>query len=259
MNDSVGFAGVPHNFGAENKSNDASPMGGDNVVATGESKVVPGAPPSNTDNTVTNPDGTTVAGGSSPLDKFKGLFDNSPKLNADGTPATVVEPVRTILDASHADFTKAAEGMDFTPDVTEDQMADLLAGGEKGVAATLALINSAGKKAFAQSSATSNTINAKASELSQADLQKQMTEKITLSAATEGVASKNANLMKPEFAPIVSAIQQRILSKFPDIQATELTDLTITYFGEMSGGESVNKTNEEQKDESGIMDFLGSL
>lgn len=258
------FAGMK-DFGKPAENKDGSPMSGD-----GKEVEIPVKAEDQVDE---NNKGTALdqaknkEKGSSPLDKFNELFDNSTKQEPKPGDEDYVEPVKkkpTILDATEETFTKAAEKLNFTDNLPKEVLEPLGEKlGEEGVKAVLDLVNHVGRSGYVQGSSVA--VASAKTALGKTD------DNITSEDAITAVTIKQAGDLlvadHPQFGEtalsgIAQGLQKHFLSMQPTLSPKQLADLTVEYFQVGSGTEPSkdSSTNDEKEElESNIGDFFKAI
>lgn len=235
----VSFAGVPSFSGTshfESAGGSKGPAKGpmETAVLPGvdpaaPSKMVPGQPSQNRPDPL-SPAAQTLKKGPSPLDAYKGLFDNTPKLDADGKEIKPAEPVRTMLDATSKDYTEIAAKLDFTSNISTEQQEAMVAGGEKGFIAMKEVIQNVGEKLVVQMGVSASGIGKTSLELANASHQSAIEKQIFDNTVNTLMITANANFAKPEFNSAAQAIAKQIATKNPSMDSTQVAESTVEYF-----------------------------
>ena len=258
------FAGVPHNFAFTGTGGDKTPMSPDNQHAT---IPVPAGEQGNV-NPGTNPLDAKIAQnqkkeGSSPLDRFKPFFDNTPKPELKPGDAGYVAPVKpkpTILDATPEMLVKTAEGLDFTKDIPETVLKPITEKlGADAAKAILGLVNHVGRQGYVQGSSLAiasakTALDSVGPQITTADAM----NAVTLREANSKLVTDHPHFAAPELNSVAQGLQKLFLSKQPDLTPTQLAELTIGYF-QAGGGTPVPKKEESTELQSSIGDFFKGL
>jgi len=210
----VNFAGVPHNFDFSPKQ--TAPMNGATPPTPGDpngmSRTVPGmASATPGDPNMPGANGQPPQG-ASPLDKFATLLDTTPKVGADGKPATPAAPAPTILDAGADVYLKAAEKLDFTSVITPEQRAAMSKGGEAAATAFIEAINAVGRQIYANAGATASSVTKRGLDITAPVTQSRVQEAMTLAGAVATVEAQNSVLAHPAYRPMVANLQRQIIA-----------------------------------------------
>lgn len=230
----IKFLGVPNNFGYDGGA-------GSNPMAT------PAAPAAATPAAPTPTAATPAAKpeGASPVDKYLNLFNNAP--SPSGTPAPTPAPAPTpkpeptILDSNKEIFGKAYETENFIGQVPKEDMELMAKGGPEGLAAMLKVINTAARQAAAVASETSIAVSRKAADVMGKETQNELKRAIVLNTTDSHIKKQNEVLLNPAFAPVVSIMQDIILSKNPGMDAETLAKSTVEYFSLMQNAANPDK------------------
>lgn len=272
MNNPVTFAGVRNNFAY-------TPGGGNNgapgnqppinpgavpphqVSGPNGSKVNPGQPSStpgdpNHPNAPANPGNPQVQDGSSPLDIYANLFDNSPQLDKDGKP---IQAPANILDSGVDNFAKMAEKLQFQNVATPEQMELMAKGGQEGIAAMMEVMQNFGRQVFAHAAATSTAVTKKGLDGKSKELQTNINNAIRLHGLSENLLKKDPRLSNPAVAPLVAVVQQQMATKFPNDTVAQLEQKVSQYFKEGFSAFTQEPAAAQTKDEEVPFNFLDFL
>lgn len=288
----VGFAGVGHNFnyqpgGGNNgnvpQNNVQNPMAGNTgKVPNGstmqnsdnsrgfdpnQSKLIPGKrTQSNQDPNDPRFQEQNANRGSSPLDKFKGLFQNSntnsngnsndtgPNGNSNGKPNGNTNPSVNDdpLSVDLKSFQNFAKKLDFKSVIKPESLEAIGKGGEGATQALTQILNDFGQHLFSHTMNAATTLSRKGLEHRQGDWDKQMREVFRTQSSRNEVLAFDNLFQNPDVEPIVSGIHGQIAQKFPDASPQELKDLTLEYLKESFGPlfkDQKDNSNTQQEDE----------
>jgi hypothetical protein len=269
----ISFAGAPNNFNYAAGSGvpgaqTPAPLAGTNgvpnpapVMPHSLSKVNPGV------NSTSTPDPNTPAAlvnglptdGSSALAPFAKLFDNSPKLDAQGKP---VVPAKTVLDANVSNYQEMAKNLKFGELMNPEQQAALVAGGEGAVAALSEVLNNFGQQIFAQAAATATQVTKKGFEVKASENQAAINEAIRLHGLSNSLLNKDSRLADPAVAPLVSVVQQQMAKAFPQDTVAQLETKVVSYFENAFsgfGGKKQEEVRQQQAAAKPAFNFLEFL
>jgi len=191
-----------------------------------------------------DPNGVVPKEVESPLDNFKDLWNNDP------TPET--------KETQGPDFSKqvtdAANKTDFAKNISPDVMAKIAAGGEGAAAAFSEAMNVISRQSFAAATISADKmIEAKLKEA-----ERKFAEQIPALLKRENLSSslrdENPALNHPSAQPLIQAIQQQIVKKYPDASASEIKAKATEYlksFADVASGKKESVPNTESpKDEN---------
>lgn len=194
------------------------------------------APPASTNTTVPNSatprsDGTPAAippastGDQSPLANYQDLWNLGDKAaNTDSvTPTLAFDQEKLLAVARNQDFTKSVD-----PAVLQK-----IQGGDHG--ALIALINDVGQRSFATALGMSAQVTQKALETQATNLiEKKLPEMVRNLAIQQTTRQDNPLMTNPAAAPIVQAIEQQVIAKYPQATAQEVKDHVSAIFGDIA-------------------------
>ena len=206
----------------------------------------PGNIPANAASTGTTPPGTAANGvippvgetkpEPAPLDAFSDLWKTAPIDPNAPAPDTVfgnVDPKKFMEAAGKVDFSKA---------IKPEMLAAIQAGGEDGVKAFAAAMNSVAQNVYAQASFASTKITEQALAKARESFESNIPNLIKQQTAAEALRNENPVFSHPAAAPILGAIQSQLAVKFPQASATELTAMAKTYLENFATGISAPAT-----------------
>lgn len=218
------------------------------------SKVIPGVPATVDSSAPVIVDGKVVES-PSPLDNYAGLFDNSPKLDAEGK---VIDdsPPATILDAQLTDFTKSAANLDFSASITPEILAGVQdEDGKLNLEGLVALINTTNKATYAQALNTATGITRKGVEIA-GDAGKTTAQNLMVAnTVTALVGADNPTLVHPAYAQTTAAIQELIIKQNPDKTPQQIATLVTDYF-KLTAAPDSSKPSELDADPNGLLNLF---
>ena len=174
----------------------------------------------------TAPNGTVPAEGTnagmptSPLDKFKDIWQNDPNSSASS---------QSLFNVDMAKLMESSRKMDFTKQLNPEIIKKIAAGGEESVAAFSQAMNELAQGLYAQSAFASTKISEEAVRLAEQKFQQQLPAFFKKQQSKESLSSQNAIYTHPSAQPLVEALQTQLAGKFPNASAKELADLTKEY------------------------------
>lgn len=187
-----------------------------------------------------------------PLDAFAELWKNEPPKEGETPPGVFgnVDPKRFMEAAAKVDFSKA---------ITPETLQAIQAGGEEGVKAFAAAMNSVAQNVYAQASFASTKITEQALEKARQAFIAEIPNHIRASTASESLRAENPIFSHPAAAPILGAVQSQLAVKFPQASAAELTAMAKTYLENFASGVSPKKVEEpsSKTKETDWSSFLG--
>jgi len=181
-------------------------------------------PPSGTQQTAqTAPNGVVPQGGSdpanpqekqSPLEQHKDLW-KTPEPDKNATPPTSPEDIRKQM-------LEAAGKVDFSKVLDQEMLTKIAAGGEGAVQALVGVLNKTAQTVYGQSTVVAQSLIDKALNAQEAKFQSELPNLVKRFSTSEGILNKNPALSNPVVAPIVEAIQSRLVEKYPKASSQEI-------------------------------------
>ena len=167
-----------------------------------------------------------------PMDAFKDIF-SAPKegeeVEQDFNPADMFQ-----LDPQK--IQQAVSQMNFTSAVSQDQLAKISAGGEEAVAALGQVMNTVAQTAFQQSMMGSAKLVEGALTKANQHLGAKMQKEIKRSSVSSSLREKHAILNHPATAPMIAALEQQFITKYPTSSAEQITKMAEDYLVNFSQG-----------------------
>lgn len=175
---------------------------------------------------VTEPNGQVPAGSAQPPeDKFAKLWETEPSSpNGQNQPNdNALTPEKMLEAASKVDFTKVLD---------QASLQKIAAGGEEAVAAMAMLLNKTAQSVYGQSTVVAQKLIESQLAAAREDFAKQLPSMVKRQNMQESLLADNPAFKKPSVAPVVSAIQSQLASKFPNASAAELNEMAREYMRE---------------------------
>lgn len=181
----------------------------------------------------TTPAGTTSTAGTvattpspdTPLDTFKGLWENDPNaaplhqgMNFDVTPQQLAEI------AGKIDFASVVPG------TIHERIA---AGGEDAIKASMEMQNMIARAVYSQNAMATTKLVEAATAKANEGIDAMIERKMKLMGLAENSATLNPALSNPAVAPLVDVIQQRFVQKFPNASSAEINRKVNEYFSQV--------------------------
>lgn len=210
---------------------------------TGENTQLEGQTASNVE---MNEDGTPKAA-ELPLDKFKDLWQAP--TDADGKPVAAKQKKSYSLDA--AKVMEYAGKQDFRKFIKPETLAAIQKGGEEGTAAFAQAMQDIGSSTFATTMTAASRLMDQAMSASRAEFEESIPDLVRKHSMKDNLRTKNPVTSHPAAAPIISALQSQLATKYPDATAAELGDMATefltTFATEVSGKKAKDATEEGGK------------
>jgi len=223
---------IPGQPGVPNNPGNIPTPGHDGTVASTEGQGVlpPGVP------VVTPPKDD------SPLADYKDLWQDDPKKPGEPAPAD--------YSLNPEDLQKVIAKQDFTKLATPEQLAAIAEGGEGAVAANLAIINAVAQQTLTQATLVGNKLTEQMVARAIQDSQDKIPALLRSQLATSHLKDTNPLFSNPAVAPVMEAVRERLLGKFPDATPTQITEMTQDFVMAM-GKEFAPKENLNDNGEGG--------
>lgn len=200
------------------------------------------------------PPGTNKTNPPSPLDAFNDLWNNP--TNPD--PAAVPAP---LLSMDPAKVQEAARRVSFIQNAaTEQQMAAIAAGGTEAVKAMMEVMNTVSQNAYAQAAMAATKITETALSRAQTQYDARLPDMIKRHTVSDSIRTNNPAFTHPAVAPIISALEQQLVVKYPTATAAELNAMARQYM-EAAGSAFAPPTQQtqQQKQAAGETDWMGFM
>lgn len=166
------------------------------------------------------PAGQVADNKTSPVDQFSKLWENDQVDPNAEVPNNWfnIDPAKLHESASKSNFTKS---------ISPELLAKVAAGGEDAIAAFTQAFQAFGADMYTQQTLTS----AKMMEQALAQAEQKFGSKVPSMVKAQQVKSAMTNeaYKNPAFAPILDAVQSRIIQKFPNATASEVETMVTSY------------------------------
>lgn len=189
--------------------------------------VTQNSPGGNTPVTPQEPDFTKLWEAPAENEPTLPTFDPSKMFNLD--PAKIAEAVKTI------DYSRA---------INQEQLAAVTAGGEGAVAALAQIMNSVAQQTTQVSMMGAAKLVEQALGKANESLDARMQEQIRKNTISQELKSKNPVFSRPEYAPMVSALEDKFRMKYPTASASEITGMAEKYLLNFAQGITGKKEGE---------------
>jgi hypothetical protein len=181
------------------------------------------ATPGTASNGVTPPG---AAGTASPLDAFTDLWKTDPNAN----PATG----QPLFNVNQEQLLAAARTQDFKKFITPEQLQAIAAGGEGAMNAFSGAINEVAQQLFAQNALATTKLIDGAMGRSNAQLNDRLPAMIKQHNFSDSLRTENPAFSHAAAQPIIQALQQTLVQKYPNATAAELRTMATQYLGAFS-------------------------
>jgi len=191
----------------------------------------------------TAPNGTVPAGSGeppakSPEDKFEKLWETTPTdpnaPNA-GAGETTLTPEKMLEAAGKIDFKRVLD---------QDSLRKIAAGGDEAVAAMAELLNKTAQTVYGQSTVVAQKLIETQVQKARDEFTSQLPSLVKKQTMQESLLAENPAFKKPSVAPVVTAIQNQLATKYPNATAAELNAMAKDYL--KAAAEDFNPTPKAQ-------------
>lgn len=157
----------------------------------------------------------------SPLAQYTDLW----KIDATKKPAD--EP---LFNVDPTKLHEAAAQTDFTKVITPELRQKLAAGGDEAITASIEAMNKIAQANFAQSAFATTKIVEQVVDKLTAKHEAQIAEMLKQSKVSDSLNQNNPQLEHPAIAPLVNAMKQQFMEKYPNATPTQISEMTRDYF-----------------------------
>lgn len=124
---------------------------------------------------------------------------------------------------------KGVSQLDFTTGIPDEVFSKILAGGEGAVQAMRQVINLSNQRAFSQGLIGNTNLLQQALSKADAHMQKQVSRSIKTAAAVNSVREANPVFSDPKYAPMLSAVENQLVAKYPNASQHEIAQMAGQY------------------------------
>lgn len=188
----------------------------------------PSTPPANTDSAVPQ-DNKVAPAPPPPLADFTKLWETPV-----ADPKAPAPPKSFLENVTAENIAKAAGAVDFSKIVSQDLVADITAGGEKGVQALLKALNGVAQDVYAKSATASTTILKKALEEHRGFIEDDLPTKIRESSIRGSAKARNPILDNPALRPLTNALETQFATQYPEATADQVAEMVEDYWHKTS-------------------------
>lgn len=225
-------------FGAANANVGAQPNPGPNGQQQ-QTNAVQNTPNQDTNFNVDNnnkqqlgPDGkpiksNTENGDDSAL-KLDGLWDN--EVNADGTPKVQEPDTGYLPKVDPVKFKEALSKIDFTKSITPELSAAINAGGEGAYAALQQILNTSSREVVATMFSTTQKMFESGMQNAKSKFAGDVDGRVKSIMVENQLTVSNPIMKDPIYGPMVDAVRQQFLSKYPKATPAQIEQGVNNYF-----------------------------
>jgi len=210
-------------FGAKAQNIPTPQPGVTNNLATNP----PPTPPQSSAQTA--PNGAVPAGSQnppenkSPEDKYANLWETpatDPNAPAGGASDNQLTPEKMLEAAGKVDFKRVLD---------QDSLKKIAAGGDEAMAALADLLNKTAQTVYGQSTVVAQKLIESQVSKARDEFTAQLPGLVKKQTMQESLLTENPAFKKPSVAPVVTAIQNQLATKFPNATAAELNSMAKEY------------------------------
>jgi len=200
------------------------------------------APPPPQNSAQTAPNGTVPAGANeppvkSPEDKFEKLWETTPTdpNAAKNDDQNTLTPEKMLEAAGKIDFKRVLD---------QDSLRKIAAGGDEAVAAMAELLNKTAQTVYGQSTVVAQKLIETQVQKARDEFTAQLPGLVKKQNMQDSLLTENPAFKKPSVAPVVTAIQNQLATKFPNATASELNQMAKDYL--KAAAEDFNPTPKKE-------------
>lgn len=156
----------------------------------------------------------------SKLDVFNNLWQNDPASSVQGQP---------LFNVSQDKLIEAARTQDFRTAATPEQLQAIQAGGAEAIAATMEIMNAMTQNVYAKSAFSTTKLIEAALEKSQFAKTSDIESTMKRSNLSQSLRDSNPVFSHPSAAPLIDAVKNQMVVKFPHATQKELTEMAQGY------------------------------
>lgn len=185
--------------------------------------------------------------GNDPLLNFESLWQ--PDIDAKTGQPVVKQDTKSKSYLPSVDpkkFGEMVEKMDFTRDLDETDLAELREGGDKGIQATMRMLNKASRRAFQSAFAASNKMAEQGFSGARDRFMSEVPDHVRDMMVDSELSSSAEYAKNPALAPIVSTVKKQYLQKFPKATSAEINNAINQYFAYLGGELNKKKADPNQ-------------
>lgn len=188
--------------------------------------------------------------GNDPLLNFESLWQ--PDVDAKGQPVVKQDNKSKsyLPQVDPKKFGDMVNTMDFTRDFDETDLAELREGGDKGIQATMRMINKAGRRSFQSAFAAANKMAEQGFAGARDRFMGEVPDHVRDMLVDSELSSSAEYAKNPALAPIVATVKKQYLQKFPKATSSEINNAINQYFAYLGGELNKKKPDPNQTEEN---------
>lgn len=166
-----------------------------------------------------------------PMEAFKDLWAPSAKVEG----AEEEFNPSQIFNLDPASVQAAVGKINFAEDITEDHLAAISGGGPDAIKAFATILNQSSSKAMAMSTTAAAKMIEQAMTRASGAMDKKIDRTTKLNQVSSQLQESNPALSNPAAAPILEAIKQQLVNKYPTAGSGEITKMATQYLENFAG------------------------
>lgn len=175
-----------------------------------------------------------------PLDDFKELWQTTPN-----------DPKSDqLFNIDQGKFSAAVGKLDFARQIKPELLQAISQGGDAAAQALPQVMNQVAQQAFMQSTLAIPKIVEQALAKHSATLDDRISQSVKKSSLSDGIKTANPALSHPSAQPIVAAIQQQLIQKYPNASPSELNDMANKYLSSFADVVKAPAAKQQQEKEA---------
>lgn len=169
------------------------------------------------------PEAAKEAESNSQVDPFKGLWE---------TTDTGDDELK-LTAFSNEDLSKAAQKVNFMESADPQLLQQIANGGEEAVSAMSTLLNGLGQQVLAQAAGVSTQLTKRNIMEAIQGVDPKIQKSIRDLTSQDTLTSTNKKLQDPSIQPVVNAVRNQLLTKFPKATPQEISEMTTQYLAQI--------------------------
>lgn len=161
----------------------------------------------------------------SPLDKFNDLWRMEPT-QGNQAPNFRIDPQQ---------LGKVTSQMDFSRSVSQEDLAQIVNGGEEAVGALMNVLNGVGRQIFSMNAQFTSHMTEQGYSTAQQAIDAGLPNLVKKQFSQNELFQSNPKLKEPALQPLVMAIQSQVAQKYPNATPSEVNAMVDQYFTEVVG------------------------
>lgn len=184
--------------------------------------------------------------GDDPLLNFESLWQ--PDLDEKGQPKVKQDNKSKsyLPTVDSKKFGEMVNQMDFTRDFDDTDLADLREGGDKGIQATMRMINKANRRSFQSAFAAANKMAEQGFSGARDRFMGEVPDHVRDMMLDSELSSSAEYMKNPALSPIVNTVKKQYLQKFPKATPSEINNAINQYFAYLGGELNKKKPDPNQ-------------